>query len=68
MADTRQAHPRSALASSKSEDSDVIDLCSDSSGDKKTRLVGSPSVDSDATLSEASDAGPVVAGDLFVMY
>ncbi len=62
MADTRQTHPRSALASSNSEDSDVIDLCSVSSCDEDGRAVGSPSVDSDATFSEASDTDSAVEG------
>ncbi len=62
MADTRQAHPRSALASSECDDSDVIDLCSVSSGDEDGRSVGSPSVDSDATLSEAIDTDSTVEG------
>ena len=44
-------------------DSDVIFANSNSSCESTARLVGSPSVDSDATLSEASDAGPAVAGD-----
>ncbi len=47
-------------------DSDVIDLCNVSLCDEDGRAVGSPLVDSDAshaTLSEASDAGPAVAGD-----
>jgi hypothetical protein len=44
-------------------DSDVIDLCSVSSCDDDGRAVGSRSVDSDATLSEASDTGPAAAGD-----
>ena len=43
-------------------DSDVIDLCSVSSCDEDGRAVGSRSVDSDATLSEASDADSVVEG------
>ncbi len=43
-------------------DSDVIDLCSVSSCDGDGQAVGSPSVDSAATLSEASDAGPAAAG------
>ncbi len=62
MADTRQAHSRSASASSESEDSDVIDLCSVSSCDEDSRAVGSPSVDSDVTLSEASDTDSVAEG------
>jgi hypothetical protein len=62
MADTRQGHPRSAFASSECEDSDVIDLCSVSSCDEDGRVVGSLSVDSDATLSEASDADSVAEG------
>ncbi len=62
MADSRQAHPRSALASSESEDSDVIDLCSVSSGDEDGRAVVSRSVDRDATLSEASDNDSVAEG------
>jgi hypothetical protein len=67
MADARQAHSRPGSASSGSEDSDVIDLCSVDSGDEDGRAVGSPSVDSDATLSEASDAGPAAAGDRMML-
>ena len=63
MSDTRQGHLRPDIASSESEGSDVIDLCCVSSGDEDDRSVGSPSVDSEATLSEASDAGPAAAGD-----
>ncbi len=44
-------------------DSYVISADSNSSGESTARLVGSRSVDSDATLSEASDAGPAAAGD-----
>ncbi len=62
MADTRHSHSRSALASSESEDSDVIDLCSVSSCDEDGRAAGSPSVDSDATLSEASDTDSMAEG------
>ncbi len=43
-------------------DSDVIDLCSVSSCDENGRAVGSPSVDSDATLSEESDTDSAVEG------
>ncbi len=67
MADARQAHSRPGSASSGREDSDVIDLCSVSSGDEDGRAVGSRSVDSDATLSEASDAGPAAAGDRMML-
>ncbi len=42
--------------------SDVIYFCSVSSCDEDGRAVGSPLVDSDATLSEASDAGPAATG------
>ncbi len=43
-------------------DSDVIDLRSVSSCDEDGRAVDSPLVDSDATLSEASVAGPAATG------
>ncbi len=65
MADTHQALSRPEVASSECEDSDVIDLCSVTSGDEGGRAVGIPSVDSDATLtslSEASDADSAVEG------
>ncbi len=56
MANAGNGRLRSAAPSASHIHSDVVDLCSDSSGDKATRLAGSPSVDSDATLSEESDA------------
>ncbi len=62
MAETRQDHLHPAIASSESDDSDVIDLCSVSSCEKDGQAVGSRSVDSDATLSEASDADSAAEG------
>ncbi len=53
MADTSQGHSCPEVASAKCEGSDVIDLCSVSSGDEDGGAVGSPSVHSDATLSDA---------------
>ncbi len=62
LADLRPAHWHLEIASAKSDYSDVIDLCSVSSGDEDGRAVGSPLVDSDATLSEASDTDSVAEG------
>ncbi len=62
MADTPQARSRPDIASSESEDSDVLDLCSVSSGDEDGQVVGSRSVDSDATLSDASDTDSAAEG------
>ncbi len=62
MANAGNGRSQSAVPSANHDDSDVIDVCSDSSSDKAARLAGSPSVDSDATLSDASDAGLAVKG------
>ena len=67
MADTRQGLTLSEVASTESDHSDVIDLCSDSSGDEDAPAER-PSVDSDATLSEASDADLTAAGDRFMLF
>ncbi len=61
MADTRQDLTLPEVPSTESDHSNVIDLCSDSSGDKGPPA-DRPSVDSDATLSEANDAGTAAAG------
>jgi hypothetical protein len=62
MAISGSRRSQSAVPSTNHDDLDVIDVCSDSSGDKVPRFVGSPSVDSDATLSEETDAGSAVEG------
>ncbi len=62
MANAGIGRTQSAVPSTNHDGSDVVDVYSDSSGDKVPRLAGSPSVDSDATLSEESDAGSAMKG------
>ncbi len=64
MSTARQALKRPAPLDSDDEDSDVIDLCSSSSGDEAAGGTGSTAADGDATVTEDSDAEPGAAARL----